>query len=79
MEEGVRLTIVGSDVEAEVLCGLLRNAGIRCGHRPAAPSGGPWEALATGGPREVLVAPEDLEKAQAILDADEAAPADDTA
>jgi Putative prokaryotic signal transducing protein len=77
VDEGVRLTIVGSDVEAEVVCGLLRDAGVKCGHRPAAPSGGPWEALATGGPREVLVAPEDLERAREILAAEEAAPTDD--
>ena len=78
MEQAVGLTVVGNDVEAELVCGLLRNAGIKCGHRPSDASGGPWEALATGGPREVLVAPADLEKAREILDADQAAPADDT-
>ena len=77
MEQEVRLTVVGNDVEAEVLCGLLRDAGIRCGHRPGAASGGPWEALATSGPREVLVAPADLEKAQEILAAQGSAPGDD--
>jgi hypothetical protein len=77
VEQGVRLTIVGNDVEAEVVCGLLRDAGIKCGHRPSDAAGGPWEALATGGPREVLVAPEDLERAQEILDAGAAAQSGD--
>jgi Putative prokaryotic signal transducing protein len=77
VEQGVRLTVVGNDVEAEVVCGLLRGAGIACNHRPSAASGGPWEALGTGGPREVLVAPEDLEAAQRILDADAAAEGDE--
>ena len=72
METGVRLTVVGSDTEAEVLCGLLRSSGIECGHRPAEVSGGPWEAFATSGPREVLVAPGNLDEARRILDAGDA-------
>ncbi len=78
MEQGVGLTVVGNDVEAELVCGLLRNAGIKCGHRPSDAAGGPWEALATGGPREVLVAPADLERAREILDADATTSVDDT-
>ena len=33
MDEGVQLTTVASEVEAEMVCGLLRAAGIECGHR----------------------------------------------
>ena len=33
MDEGVRLTTVSGEMEAETLCGLLRSAGIECGHR----------------------------------------------
>jgi hypothetical protein len=77
VEQGVRVTVVGNDVEAELVCGLLRSAGITCGHRPAEASGGPWEALATGGPREVLVAPDDVERARGILDAEAIPPGGD--
>jgi hypothetical protein len=63
--------VVGNDAEAEVACGLLRSSGIECGHRPAEVAHGPWEALGTGGPREVLVAEGDVEEARKILDADD--------
>ena len=29
----VRLTVVSNELEAEVVCGLLRSNGIRCNHR----------------------------------------------
>ena len=69
VENGVRLTVVGSDAEAEMLCGLLRSSGIECGHRPAEVSGGPWEAFGTSGPREVVVAAGDVDEARRLLDA----------
>ena len=61
----VRLTVVGSQGEADILCSLLRTAGIRCADRAADLTnerGGGW-----GGWREILVAEEDLEAAQALL------------
>jgi hypothetical protein len=61
--------VVGNDAEAEMACGLLRSSGIECGHRPAEVAQGPWQALGTGGPREVLVAEGDVEEARRILDA----------
>jgi hypothetical protein len=33
MEIGVRLTVVASQAEADVICGLLRVNGIECGER----------------------------------------------
>ena len=44
-----------------MICGLLRSAEIACDHR-ATQSG-----VKLVGPREVLVRPEDLEAAQALL------------
>ena len=44
-----------------MICGLLRSADIPCDHR-ATQSG-----VKFGGPREVLVRPEDLEAAQALI------------
>ena len=63
---GVRLTVVDGS-EAEIICGLLRSAGIRCNHRQTDIAVGPFEALAPGGPREVLVAAEDLEVARDLI------------
>jgi hypothetical protein len=44
-----------------MICGLLRSAEIACEHR-ATQSG-----VKFGGPREVLVRPDDLEAAQSLL------------
>jgi Putative prokaryotic signal transducing protein len=55
------LTVVSSEPEAEMICGLLRSADIACDHR-ATQSG-----VKFGGPHEVLVRPEDFEAAQSLL------------
>ena len=70
--EPVTLTVVGDEMDAEVVCGLLRSSGIKCNHVPA-DAGGGLEAVGSGGPREVLVAPEDLEEARVILAANDPA------
>jgi putative signal transducing protein len=64
---GVRLTVVGDGMEAEAICGLLRTEGIACHHRQTDMGAGAWEATGTGGPREILVAPSDLERAQELI------------
>ena len=66
--ELVPLTVVNSEMEAEVLCGELRSAGIECGHRPATSAG---MGTAFLGPHEVLVRPEDLDSARRLLAGDE--------
>ena len=58
------LTKVSTEQEAEMICGLLRTAGILCDHRPTQLG----ESLG-GAVHEVLVRPEDLEDAQAMLPA----------
>jgi hypothetical protein len=66
-----RLTIVGSQGEADVICSLLRAHGIDCSERGAdlsAEQGGGFF-----GWREILVGEEDLQAARDLL---EAAPAD---
>lgn len=64
---GVRLTVVGDEVEAETICGLLRIEGIACNHRQTDMGAGAWEATGSGGPREILVAPSDLERARELI------------
>ena len=63
----VPLTVV-DEVEAELICGLLRSAGIKCAHRQAGVASGSLEALNLGGPHEVLVAEEDLEAARELIE-----------
>jgi len=61
----VRLTVVGSQGEADVISSMLRAHGIECGDRALNPTvelGGGW-----GGWRELLVSEDDLEEARELL------------
>jgi hypothetical protein len=69
VEFGMRLTVVSDGMQAEALCGLLRSEGVTCSHRQTDIAVGAWESWGTGGPREVLVAHRDLERAREILNA----------
>ena len=69
MEDVVRVTVVPGEPEAEVLCGLLRANGIKCGFRPTDEPDSAFEGFGgEGGAREILVAPADREDAKALLD-----------
>jgi hypothetical protein len=66
----VRVTIVPSQGEADVICSLLRGYEIRCADRAAdmsAERGGGF-----GGWREILVSPEDLDAARDLIAAKQA-------
>jgi hypothetical protein len=65
--EGVSVVTVAGEEEAEVVCGLLRSAGLECGHRVTDAVDSPLHGIAFDGPREVLVHPSDLERARAVL------------
>ena len=71
MESGepVVLTVVGGEEEAELLCGLLRSAGLECGYRDTQAIDSPLEDFTAAGPREILVKESDLEVARQLLDA----------
>ena len=69
---GVRLTVVGDGMEAETICGLLRTEGIVCDHRQTDMGVGAWEGTGSGGPREILVAADDLERARELIKPDTA-------
>jgi hypothetical protein len=64
---GVRLTVVGNEMEAAAICGLLRTEGILCNDRKTDMGVGATDASGTGGPREILVAPSDLERARELI------------
>ena len=66
-EEGVRLTTVPGEAEAEALCGLLRSEGIRCGHLQTEEVDSPFENISAGGVREILVHESDLERARELI------------
>ncbi len=66
-DEGVVLTVVSGETEAEVLCGLLRSDGIECAYRDTEAIDSPLEDFTAAGPREVLVREHDLAAAKALL------------
>ena len=68
----VTLIVVGDEMEAEALCGLLRTNGIKCAFRRSnrsAAVGTYGGGFAIAGPTEVVVDEEDLAAAREILSA----------
>jgi len=66
----VTLTVVGDELEAEAVCGLLRRNGIKCGYRRSDMSAGIGTysgGYAIAGPTEVLVDSADLEAARKVI------------
>jgi hypothetical protein len=64
------LTVVGDELEAEMLCGMLRANGIECFYRrtdPASAISVYAVGLSVAGPTEVVVNEDDLERARALL------------
>ena len=61
------LTVVGSDGEAEIVCGMLRASGIDAHYRPTNTTAPLGAARMFGGWREVLVDEADLERARELL------------
>lgn len=66
-EDAVIVAVAENEPEAEMLCNLLRDAGIECGYRDTAPIDSTIEDFTAAGPREILVHADDLERAQALL------------
>jgi hypothetical protein len=67
VEAGVRLTVVVDEIEAELVCGLLRAAGLECGHQVTETLDSAMEGFASTGPREILVHERELETARRVL------------
>ena len=69
--DAVTLTVVGDEMEAEALCGLLRTHGIECNYRRSNASAGAGTyggGFAIAGPTEVLVHAHDVDQARALLE-----------
>jgi sugar/nucleoside kinase (ribokinase family) len=66
----VRFMVVGNSMEADTICGLLRTEGIACDHRQTDMGAGAGDAVGDSGPREILVARDDLENARQLVTTD---------
>jgi Putative prokaryotic signal transducing protein len=69
MESGdeVVVTVVSDESEADVVCGLLRSAGIDCANRATEAIDSLLEDFTAAGPREILVRASDLNAARELL------------
>jgi Putative prokaryotic signal transducing protein len=70
-DDAVVLRVVSGESEAEVVCGLLRSAGIDCAHRDTEAIDSPLEDFISAGAQEILVHQSDLETAKELLAAQE--------
>ena len=70
-DDTVVLRVVSGESEAEVVCGLLRSAGIDCAHRDTEAIDSPLEDFMSAGAQEILVHESDLETAKELLAAQE--------
>ena len=66
-DDTVVVKVVADEGEADIVCGLLRTAGIECSYRDTEAIDGPFEDLTESGRREILVFESDLEAARALL------------
>jgi hypothetical protein len=73
VDEGVRVTTVPGEPEAEAFCMHLRSNGIECAHRLTPEEDSPFEGFGDG-MREILVHASDLEAARALLGPGDDAP-----
>ena len=73
-DELVVVEVVGNEPEAELLCSLLRSAGISCAHRQSNYGAGASDGMPGGGPQEILVRATDMESAREVLGARPPAP-----
>jgi hypothetical protein len=70
-DQTVVLTVVSSEAEAEVVCGLLGSAGIECAYRDTEAIESSLEDFTAAGPREILVHAANLDDARALLPSSE--------
>jgi hypothetical protein len=65
----VAVETVGTEFEADIVCGVLRDARIQCTHRATPMGAASLDGMPGGGPRAVLVRPEDVAQAREVLSA----------
>jgi len=67
VDELAVVEVVRTEAEAELLCSLLRSAGIRCVQRLSDRGAGVGGGGYAAGPREVVVQARDLDSARKVL------------
>ena len=68
MDDLVAVEVVRTETEAQMLCSLLRTAGITCTYRVTNQGAGAFDGVASGGPQEIVVRAEDLASARGVLE-----------
>jgi len=63
----VVVKVVADETEADIVCGLLRSAGIECSYRDTEAIDSVLEDFIEAGPHEILVPASDLDAARALL------------
>lgn len=66
-DDTVVVKVVSGESEAQVVCGLLRSAGLECAYRDTDAIDSSLEDFMPSGAREILVHRADLEAAKALL------------
>jgi hypothetical protein len=66
----VTVTVVHDELEADVVCGMLRANAIECSHRKTNIAGAWSVGFARGGPIEILVDERDLDAARELVSSD---------
>jgi len=67
MDDLVVVDVVATEPDAELRCSLLRSADIPCIYRVSNFGAGAGDGLSVGGPQEILVRQQDLERAREVL------------
>ena len=68
MDDLVVLETFASQTEADLVCSILEDEGIRCFQRQTNFAAGMTDAFPSGGPREVVVRGEDVVQARSVLE-----------
>ena len=74
MDDFVVVETVPTVMEASLICGVLRNVGIRCLDRPTNFAASANDGWPSGGWREIVVRGEDADEARKVLAAQRADP-----
>jgi hypothetical protein len=61
------IEVVASELEAVLVCAILRDSGVPCMHRATNLGSGAMDGLTTGGPRAIVVRPEDLDLSRRVI------------
>jgi hypothetical protein len=67
MDDLTVIDVVGTEPEAELLCSILREAGIPCMQRITNAGAGAMDGMAIGGPREIVVRTDQLAPAREVI------------